>query len=80
MNATDRLIFSDKRNNHFHRHASNVKILIQGGTLGIIFQRKVLDGNLLVGVTGLEPAASTSQMLRATNCATPRGFILPQVE
>ncbi len=26
----------------------------------------------LVGVTGLEPAASTSQTSRATNCATPR--------
>ena len=26
----------------------------------------------LVGVTGFEPAASTSQMSRATNCATPR--------
>ena len=30
-----------------------------------------LRGNL-VGVTGFEPAASTSQMSRATNCATPR--------
>lgn len=29
----------------------------------------------MVGVTGIEPAASTSQMSRATNCATPR-FIL----
>ena len=27
---------------------------------------------LLVGVTGFEPAASTSQMSRAPNCATPR--------
>ena len=27
---------------------------------------------LLVGVTGLEPAASWSQTTRATNCATPR--------
>ena len=26
----------------------------------------------VVGVTGFEPAASTSQMSRATNCATPR--------
>lgn len=26
----------------------------------------------MVGVTGFEPAASTSQMSRATNCATPR--------
>ena len=26
----------------------------------------------LVGVTGFEPAASTSQTSRATNCATPR--------
>ena len=25
-----------------------------------------------IGVTGFEPAASTSQMSRATNCATPR--------
>ena len=25
-----------------------------------------------VGVTGLEPAASASRTLRATNCATPR--------
>ena len=29
-------------------------------------------GTRLVGVTGFEPAASTSQMSRATNCATPR--------
>ena len=29
-------------------------------------------GQNLVGVTGFEPAASTSQMSRATNCATPR--------
>lgn len=28
--------------------------------------------NLFVGVTGLEPAASASRTLRATNCATPR--------
>ena len=27
---------------------------------------------ILVGVTGFEPAASTSQTSRATNCATPR--------
>ncbi len=32
-----------------------------------------LRGNL-VGVTGFEPAASTSQMSRATNCATPRNM------
>ena len=31
-------------------------------------------GSRLVGVTGFEPAASTSQMSRATNCATPRFF------
>ena len=29
---------------------------------------------ILVGVTGFEPAASTSQMSRATNCATPRNI------
>ena len=29
----------------------------------------------LVGVTGFEPAASTSQTSRATNCATPRCVI-----
>ena len=29
----------------------------------------------MVGVTGFEPAASTSQTSRATNCATPRKFI-----
>ena len=38
--------------------------------------RRLLDGgsdySCLVGVTGFEPAASTSQMSRATNCATPR--------
>ena len=34
-----------------------------------------LRGNL-VGVTGFEPAASTSQMSRATNCATPRNILL----
>lgn len=28
----------------------------------------------MVGVTGFEPAASTSQMSRATNCATPRKY------
>ena len=32
----------------------------------------------LVGVTGFEPAASTSQMSRATNCATPRFIKLYQ--
>ena len=31
-------------------------------------------GQNLVGVTGFEPAASTSQMSRATNCATPRNI------
>ena len=31
-----------------------------------------LNGGRLVGVTGLEPAASKSQTSRATNCATPR--------
>ena len=36
-----------------------------------------LRGNL-VGVTGFEPAASTSQMSRATNCATPRFIKLYQ--
>ena len=30
----------------------------------------------MVGVTGFEPAASTSQTSRATNCATPRSVIL----
>ena len=30
----------------------------------------------MVGVTGFEPAASCSQSRRATNCATPRFFIL----
>ena len=30
---------------------------------------------ILVGVTGFEPAASTSQTSRATNCATPRCVI-----
>ena len=29
---------------------------------------------ILVGVTGVEPAASTSQMWRATSCATPRSI------
>lgn len=29
---------------------------------------------LVVGVTGFEPAASTSQTSRATNCATPRYY------
>ena len=29
---------------------------------------------ILVGVTGVEPAASTSQMWRATSCATPRSM------
>ncbi len=32
---------------------------------------KCMD-NMLVGVTGFEPAASKSQTSRATNCATPR--------
>ena len=31
-----------------------------------------LEGNFLVGATGLEPATSASQTQRATNCATPR--------
>ena len=35
-------------------------------------------GHFLVGVTGFEPAASTSQMSRATNCATPRCIKLYQ--
>ncbi len=30
----------------------------------------------MVGVTGFEPAASTSQMSRATNCATPRNVCI----
>ena len=30
---------------------------------------------ILVGVTGVEPAASTSQMWRATSCATPRSML-----
>ncbi len=30
----------------------------------------------LVGVTGLEPAASCSQSRRATNCATPRNIVI----
>ena len=30
--------------------------------------------SVLVGVTGVEPAASTSQMWRATSCATPRSM------
>lgn len=36
---------------------------------------------LVVGVTGFEPAASTSQMSRATNCATPRNIyvIIPHL-
>ena len=32
----------------------------------------IKSAGFLVGVTGFEPAASTSQMSRATNCATPR--------
>ncbi len=32
----------------------------------------VRKSQILVGVTGFEPAASTSQTSRATNCATPR--------
>ena len=32
------------------------------------------SGFALVGVTGFEPAASTSQMSHATNCATPRKY------
>lgn len=32
----------------------------------------MLPFHIMVGVTGFEPAASTSQMSRATNCATPR--------
>ena len=32
----------------------------------------VINLSILVGVRGLEPRASTSQMSRATNCATPR--------
>ena len=32
----------------------------------------VHKAQILVGVTGFEPAASTSQTSRATNCATPR--------
>ncbi len=35
---------------------------------------------LLVGVTGFEPAASTSQTSRATNCATPRYFLFSEQE
>ena len=31
---------------------------------------------LLVGVTGFEPAASCSQSKRATNCATPRYYLV----
>ena len=34
----------------------------------------------MVGVTGFEPAASTSQMSRATNCATPRYIKLYQIK
>ena len=30
------------------------------------------ESAIVVGVTGFEPAASTSQTSRATNCATPR--------
>ena len=33
------------------------------------------ESAILVGVTGFEPAASTSQTSRATNCATPRSVI-----
>ena len=34
-----------------------------------------MDAIFLVGVTGFEPAASTSQMSRAANCATPRNIL-----
>lgn len=37
-----------------------------------LYQRML---TFLVGVTGFEPAASTSQMSRATNCATPRFYV-----
>ena len=37
-----------------------------------LYQRML---TFLVGVTGFEPAASTSQMSRATNCATPRNIL-----
>ena len=33
---------------------------------------RLQKGGFLVEVTGLEPAASSSQNWRATNCATPR--------
>ena len=32
------------------------------------------ERDFLVGVTGFEPAASSSQNWRATNCATPRFY------
>ena len=38
--------------------------------------KPLLSVKILVGVTGFEPAASCSQSRRATNCATPRFFIL----
>ena len=38
----------------------------------------VHKAQILVGVTGFEPAASTSQTSRATNCATPRSVIFIQ--
>ena len=47
-----------------------------GSTLLPIKQKIAVSTNvetaILVGVTGVEPAASTSQMWRATSCATPR--------
>lgn len=43
--------------------------LVLVGSLTLAFH-KIKD--FVVGVTGLEPATSTSQTLRATNCATPR--------
>ena len=42
----------------------------QGAPCGFEFLRS--KPRFLVGVTGLEPAASKSQTSRATNCATPR--------
>ena len=42
-------------------------------------RRKRVESNQpfsLVGVTGLEPAASCSQSTRATNCATPRNIFI----
>ena len=44
----------------------------------LLINSKQKDGShrlfVLVGVTGFEPAASTSQMSHATNCATPRKY------